>query len=230
MSGNYGLILHHAVANGSLYGFFNNPSAQVSAHFWVSRSGVIEQYVDSEVTAWHAKQLNARYCGVETEGCTTSPYAEPMTPQMKDALARIYAEGNRRHGWPFALINSDGQRGFGYHRMAVNTACPCDVRVNARGDILAIAQGGTPPPTPVTRKGKDMIAATPTGKGYFTTTSDGAVYAFGDAVFKGNAMGKVTGTIVGIAASATDGYWLMASDGGVFAFGTANYYGRPDRA
>lgn len=231
LTANLGLILHHAVANGSLFSFFNSPSAQVSAHFWVSKTGVIEQYVPANIVAWHAKQLNGTYLGVETEGCAVPPYAEPLTPQAKDALARIYAEGARRFGWPFALANSDGQRGFGFHRMAVNTACPCDVRVNARSEILAIAKGGTPPPT--IRKGLNMIAATPTGKGYFTTTADGAVYAFGDAKFKGGAntlSPKINGTIIGIACSAVDGYWLMASDGGIFAFGSAGYYGRPDRA
>jgi len=74
-----------------------------------------------------------------------------------------------------------------------------------------------------------MIASTSTGGGYWTTTTDGAVYAFGDAIYSGNAMGNVTGEIVGIAGTGTDGYWLLASDGGVFAFGTAHFHGRPDR-
>lgn len=165
MSDNLGLILHHAVANGSLFNFFNSSSAQVSAHFWVSKSGVIEQYVDSEVVAWHAKQLNGRYCGVETEGCTQGPaYAEPMTNEMEQGLARIYAEGAARHGWANALINTDGQRGFGYHRMAVNTACPCDIRLNRRQAILDRAFGPGPQPEPEPPKPKpeelaDMLIA-----------------------------------------------------------------------
>jgi hypothetical protein len=156
MTGNIGLILHHAVADGSLFQHFNTPGpGAVSAHFWVSRSGIIEQYVDSEVQAWHAKQLNDNYCGVETEGCTQGPdYAEPMSDAMVAGLARIYAEGTRRHGWPNALANADGQDGFGYHRMAVATACPCDVRLSRRAEILAYAFSGIrpeppPPPRPV---------------------------------------------------------------------------------
>lgn len=151
ISNNLGLVLHHAVAVGSLQGFFNNPSAEVSAQFWVSRTGVIEQYVDSSVVAWHGRSLNSRYNGVETEGCTQGPaYAEEMPGPMVDALARLYAEGARRHGWKNALANADGQAGFGYHRMAVNTACPCDVRLNRRQEILAKAFGGQIPsgPTP----------------------------------------------------------------------------------
>lgn len=146
---NLGLILHHAVMNGSLFNFFNNSANQVSAHFWVAKDGTIEQYVDTNVVAWHGRSLNSRYVGVETEGCVSPPYAEPMTDAMVNGLARIYAEGARRHGWPKALSNADGVAGFGYHRMAVNTACPCDVRLAKRPDILNIAFGDVPvPPTP----------------------------------------------------------------------------------
>ena len=117
MSQNLGLFLHHAVANGSLFNFFNNPANQVSAHFWVSQSGTIEQYVDTETVAWHAKQANSLYVGVETEGCTTPPYADAMSTAMATALALLYAEGHRRHGWPFQLCNEFGNPGFGYHKI-----------------------------------------------------------------------------------------------------------------
>ena len=227
MSAQKGLVLHHAVADNSLFDRFNNPSSQVSSTFWVSRQGVIEQYVDSEVVAWAngTGQANATYCSVETEGCVSPPYAEPMTHEMITALGNLYAEGHRRHGWPNALANTAGQQGFAYHRLFVATACPCDVRVNERTNILALAFG--PPPT--VNEGKEMIVATKSGNGYWTTTGDGAVYAFGDAVYKGNAMGKVTGEIIGIAGKGNDGYWLFASDGGIFTFGSALFYGRPDR-
>jgi hypothetical protein len=149
ITSNLGLVLHHQAGNGSLYNFFNRSSSQVSAHFWVSKTGVIEQYVDTSRVAWHGKSLNSRYVGVETEGCPTSPYAEPLTDAAIQALARIYREGRDKHGWVNALANKDGQKGFGYHRMAVATGCPCDVRLNKRQAILNIAFGATPtPPTP----------------------------------------------------------------------------------
>jgi hypothetical protein len=230
ISPNLGLVLHHAVANGSLFDQFNNPSSGVSANFWVSQSGLIEQYVDSEVQSWHGKSLNQRYCGVETEGCTQPPYADPMSDAMVSALGTLYSEGMARHNWPAQLANVDGQSGFGYHRMAVNTACPCDVRLNRRGDILNLAAGATPAPSH--RKGRNMIASTSTGQGYWTVTSDGAISAFGDAQYKGGGFSPdvVTGEIIGIAGKSNDGYWLFASDGGILSFGSAQFYGRPDRA
>lgn len=151
MARNMGLLLHHAVANGSLYTQFNTPGPDaVSAHFWVSKTGVIEQYVDSNTVAWHAMQMNDTYCGVETEGCVTDPYAEPMTEAMIAALAVLYHEGNIKHGWPYQLANADGQTGFGYHRMGVATDCPCDVRLNKRQEILNRAKGTAPMPEPPT--------------------------------------------------------------------------------
>jgi hypothetical protein len=96
--------------------------------------------------------------------------------------------------------------------------------------VLDMAAGaGRPPPS--SSKGRNMIAATSTGAGYWTVSHDGAVGAFGDAVYAGGGFSPdvVTGEIVGIAGRGVDGYWLFASDGGVLAFGSAQFYGRPDR-
>jgi len=147
LSPNLGLILHHQAGNGSLFNWFNNPAARVSAHFWVAKSGAIEQYVDTGVVAWHGMSLNTRYVAVETEGCPGGR-DEPFTAAQTDALIRLYAEGIRRHDWARQVANGMGQRGFGFHRMAVATACPCDVRLSMRQAIINRAGQPTPPPTP----------------------------------------------------------------------------------
>lgn len=151
LSPNLGLVLHHAVMDGSLFNFFNNPSAQVSAHFWIGQNGTIEQYVDTGVVAWHGRSLNSRYVGVETEGCRNPPYADPMSDAMFNALKRLWQEGQRRHGWLATLANRDGERGLGFHRMAVATACPCDIRLSRRPAIIQSAPSpgpSVPPPAP----------------------------------------------------------------------------------
>jgi hypothetical protein len=71
------------------------------------------------------------------------------------------------------------------------------------------------------------MAATPTGGGYWLVASDGGIFAFGDAPFKGST-GAITlnRPIVGMAPTASgQGYWLVASDGGIFAFGDATFNG-----
>lgn len=234
---NLGAILHHQAGNGSLFNWFNNPAARVSAHFWVAKDGRIEQYVDTSRVAWHGISLNTRYVGVETEGCPGGR-DEALTPAQVSAFARIYAEGARVHGWPNADANADGQRGLGFHRMAVATACPCNLRLNARAEIRRQAFGvPAPTPTPPTpappqqRGGAVAIFSTRTGNGYYVVGSDGGVFCFGDARFFGSIPGlrppiRLNAPIVDGAITPTgNGYYLVASDGGLFCFGDARFRG-----
>ncbi len=59
------------------------------------------------------------------------------------------------------------------------------------------------------------------------SASDGGIFTFGGAPFKGSMGGKhLNAPIVGMATTSTgNGYWLVASDGGIFAFGDAPYKG-----
>ena len=69
---------------------------------------------------------------------------------------------------------------------------------------------------------------TPTSAlGYWTTTSDGAVYAYGGAPHLGGMGGRPLAKPV-IALTPTPsgaGYWQLASDGGIFSFGDAAFHG-----
>ena len=61
----------------------------------------------------------------------------------------------------------------------------------------------------------------PERKRYWLVASDGGVFSYGDAAFKGSA-GALTlnKPIVGMAATPDGkGYWMVASDGGVFDYG-----------
>ena len=231
-----GALVHHAVMNGSLHALFNNPGTRASAHFNVFRDGRIEQYVDTNIVAWHSgnTQGNTTTIGVETEGCGPPPHAEPMTDAMVSAFARLYAEGQRRHGWPNALQNQRGQRGLGFHRLWNATACPCDPRLNMRPEILRRAAGQAPTPVedkPAQPQGGAMALRTsPAGDGaYYIFGSDGGVFAFGGAHFFGSIPGnkvKLNAPIVGGAVTQDGGgYWMVGADGGVFAFGNAQFHG-----
>jgi Cu/Zn superoxide dismutase len=63
--------------------------------------------------------------------------------------------------------------------------------------------------------------------GYFLVASDGGVFTYGDAVFRGSRGGdRLNKSIVGMAVNpGADGYYLVASDGGVFAYGDAAFAG-----
>jgi hypothetical protein len=69
-----------------------------------------------------------------------------------------------------------------------------------------------------------------TGRGYFMVASDGGVFAFGDAKFKGSCpgIGGCAGAAVAVMPDRTgNGYWLVTSLGDVYSFGDAAYYGGP---
>jgi hypothetical protein len=67
------------------------------------------------------------------------------------------------------------------------------------------------------------MAATPHGAGYWLVSSNGQVFAFGDATLRQPSRSTtVSGPIVGMAATADGrGYWLVSSNGRVATFGDA---------
>jgi hypothetical protein len=61
---------------------------------------------------------------------------------------------------------------------------------------------------------------TPNGAGYYMVASDGGVFSFGNAVFKGSTGDiRLNSPAVGLVPDPDGvGYWFVAADGGVFAF------------
>ena len=234
------VCLHHQAGNGNPVNIY--ASRNVSAHFWLPKSGTPVQHVDTSVRSWHGGgTLNDTSIGVETEGCGSPPHAEQLTEHQVNLFADLMAWAHQVHGIPLVISETATTPGLNYHRCqgGFNTACPCDVRVNMRAEILRRAGGGSST-APHKRKARRMIAATHSGNGYWTATYDGGIYTFGDAQFKGAANDPDAGgpgkphltpgaEIVGIEGHGNDGYWLLASDGSVFAYGSAQFHGRPDR-
>jgi outer membrane protein assembly factor BamB len=66
-----------------------------------------------------------------------------------------------------------------------------------------------------------------TQHGYRLAASDGGVFDFGGAPYRGSMGGRhLNAPIVGMATTPDGGgYWLVASDGGIFSFGDAHYHG-----
>jgi calcineurin-like phosphoesterase family protein len=65
------------------------------------------------------------------------------------------------------------------------------------------------------------------GGGYHLVASDGGIFAYGKAPFKGSTGAvSLAQPIIAIAETPSgNGYWLVASDGGIFAFGDAPFHG-----
>jgi hypothetical protein len=134
--------------------------------------------------------------------------------QTLAALPEIISE-LKAEGYGFVSICGYGQAGLGATQGAVESS------VFGFG---AAPEAGAPI---VSNRPLVGLAATPDGKGYWLTASDGGVFSFGDANFYGSTGSiKLNRPIVAIAATPDGkGYWLTATDGGVFSFGDANFYG-----
>ena len=143
------VCLHHQAGWGNPASVY--ASRDVSAHFWIPQSGTPVQHVDTSVRSWHGGgTLNDTSIGVETEGCGNPPHADPLNEHQLYWFGALMAWANQVHGIPLVLSESATTPGFNYHRCqgGFNTACPCDVRLNARAEILRRAAGGEPEPEP----------------------------------------------------------------------------------
>jgi len=156
MTSHVGVVLHVQEDNGGLQGWFNNPASGVSSHFWISKAGVVEQYVDTDVVAWAQAAGNASYLSVETEGFTT----EALTEQQVDQFGKLFRWCVGRYSSiHYAEADVPGQSGLGWHGMGGvawgnHPGCPGDLRKAQRPVIIQKAQGSAvptpqPQPTPV---------------------------------------------------------------------------------
>jgi hypothetical protein len=239
------LIVHTAQGARTfvdLGAYFANPGAEVSSQVGIDDApGAIGEYVAAGDKSWAAASFNG--VAAQAELCAFAEWDSEWAdhPTMLDNLARWLAEESERYGLPLVKLDPASAQGSGR-----GVCAHADLGADGGGhwdpgpafpwaSVMAAANqyaGGFTTPAPSKRKGRNMIASTDTGGGYWTTTSDGAVYAFGDARYAGgvNDPDVLSGEVVGIAGKGSDGYWLFASDGGVFAFGSAGFHGRPDRA
>ncbi|MFJ5883452.1 N-acetylmuramoyl-L-alanine amidase [Kitasatospora cineracea] len=149
-----GLVLHVQAGNSSPFGWFNNAESEASSDFWVSKSGVIEQYVDTgSDRAWAQAAGNRTYASVETEGYPS----EALTDAQIEGVAQIYAWGARLWGWPLRVVDSTTEPGLTFHGIGGRAwgghpDCPGEIRKSQRARIIARAAEllDTPTAPPVT--------------------------------------------------------------------------------
>ncbi len=135
------IVMHHMA--GTLPGAdarFHNPSSNVSAHFGVSRSGDVVQWVKEADTAYHAGNLTANYesIGIEHEDLAADDYTDAEYAASAQLVQLLCLKlGVPIQSGDFAA----GVSGVVRHRDIVPTACPGTLDV---GRIIREAQTMTP--------------------------------------------------------------------------------------
>src|SRR5205814_8016023 len=110
--------------------------------------------------------------------------------------------------------------------LLVATQAPfrAEARTAGSGRTSPAVAAATPPPPPAPPA---RAAAASEPPGYWVVGSDGGIFAYGSAAFRGSTGAiRLNKPIVGMAPTPSGGgYWLVASDGGIFAFGDAAFRG-----
>lgn len=113
-----GIILHVAASEAaSLHGWFSNPSAKASSHFYVRRDGTVEQYVSLKDRSWAQQHGNDRLISIETQGMGSGEW----TAAQVASLARLCNELAAKYGFPLRQMTSSKvtEKGIGYHALGV---------------------------------------------------------------------------------------------------------------
>lgn len=117
-------VLYHVAASeaDSLYGWFSNPSARASSHFYIAYDGTVEQYIDTRYTSWANGDGNSRSVTIETAGQGTGKW----TPAQLESLIRLTIWICKTHNITIREMTSSSvsQTGIGWHRLGIDGNFP----------------------------------------------------------------------------------------------------------
>jgi len=119
----YNRINHHVAAGyGSLFNFFNQ-SGRASSHFWVAKSGLVEQYVDTARRAEADLHGNDATISIETES-----KGEAWTEAQVTAIIDLDIWICNTHGIPKRLAQNsqigETSKGLSWHRLGIDGNFP----------------------------------------------------------------------------------------------------------
>lgn len=101
----------------STINYFNDPTSQVSAHAIVGPGGKVSYPVDPNFTAWHCRDSNAHWLGLEMAK-PLSMINQPIAPDILDAAAKVAAGWCVTYNIPIVWSTSHGLAE--HHEMPTN--------------------------------------------------------------------------------------------------------------
>lgn len=109
-----GVIMHTMVGNlPGTDSVFMNPSFGASAHFGISQTGQVIQWVPLGSGAWHIVSGNGHWYGIE-HADNADPH-NPITEAQAFASAQIVQALSQAAIFPLQVCNSTGGEGYGCH-------------------------------------------------------------------------------------------------------------------
>lgn len=169
------------IMEGTLAGtdsWFNDPAAQVSAHFGIGKDGTVYQWVDTDRVAWAEVAYNDQAISVEHEGHS----GDTLTLSQLFSLAALVAWVGATHGVPIMRTSSIGPGWLGHGELGIpggnHPDCPGAPILGQLPQVLALAAAGvSPAPNPQPQGEPKMFASDPVTGGVWATDPDGALYA-----------------------------------------------------
>ena len=145
------VILHiEEGTEGGTESWFQDPKAQVSAHFGNGKDGRLVQFVDSGDMAWAEAGGNPECLSIEEEGNT----GDSLTPAQLENDAQVLAWAHTECGVPLQITDDPiNGSGLGWHGMGLvpwgnHPQCPGSPIVAQRALIVARAKEILAPPVP----------------------------------------------------------------------------------
>jgi len=152
-----GLILHitdgHSPGQGrpkvpptlaGLWGTFNNPSHNASAHFGVDKDGDVWQFVNTANRAWSVDgdTIDGSWASIENIAVP----GDELTAAQLDVCVNLLRWLHTQHGVPLSVARTKGGRGVGYHALfgKGHPGCPGAPVIDQIEDIVATARGIEP--------------------------------------------------------------------------------------
>ena len=138
-----------------------------------------------------------------------------LARRLRRRRVRVSVTRSSRARWAAAPERTDRRHRGDFRRRTGTGSSALTVACSLRRRTLQGVHGRTASERTDRRHGRDRD-----GGGYWFVGSDGGVFAFGDAQYKGSMGGRrLNAPVVGMAADPRSaGYWLVGSDSGVFFF------------
>lgn len=166
------VILHVAVSvTASLFGWFSNPRAAASSHFYIRLNGIVEQYIDTDHISWAGVRSDQRAISIETAGMGNGTWTQEQLDAIDGLLRWLRAQYPGIAVRQMQSSKASEPGGIGYHSLgvpattvqklarrsqtggelwsgAVGKICPGPDRVRQVPGIVARLAGGAPAPKP----------------------------------------------------------------------------------